>query len=159
MSGITKFLCLFIAVNIMTGCIPYPETRLIRLYESQLDPLMGKETDVVIPLVTSQWNFMFLRKWEGENPTMETVLEKNHHRVPFSNQEAGEVFKEKGYYDVVIYIKKGKEGSSRTWDGEDDMLLSFHDHIHSLTPYIFVRMVFRDKKLHNYRFFRIEVTG
>lgn len=154
----TKIPGLIIVFFLITGCIHSPEAKLVKLYEGQVDPLMGKCPEEVIPLVTDQWEFKLLSKWEKVNPTPEMVLKSTHRSAPFSKKEAQKIFEENGYYDVMIYVNEGREGSMNLRKGEPDMLLSFHRQEIKCTDYVVVRMVFQDKKLHNYRFFHLK-TG
>lgn len=153
----TKLPGLTIVFFLITGCILSPEAKLVKLYEGQVDPLMGKGPEEVIPLVTDQWKFKFLSKWAKVNPTPEMVLKRTHRSAPFSKKEAQKIFEENGYYDVMIYVKKGREGSTNMWDGEPDMVLTYHWHEIKYTDYVVVRMVFQDKKLHNYHFFHLKI--
>jgi hypothetical protein len=154
----TKFPGLIIVFFLITGCIHNPEAKLVKLYEGQVDPLMGKCPEEVIPLVTDQWKFKLLSKWEKMNPTPEMVLKSTHRSAPFSKKEAQKIFEENGYYDVMIYVNEGRKGSMNLTKGEPDMLLSYHRQEIKCTDYVVVRMVFQDKKLHNYRFFHLK-TG
>ena len=154
-----KLLGVLSTVLIMAGCIPSHESKLIKIYQSKFDFLIGKNADEVFPVVTSQWKFKFMSKWASINPTQALVLKMNHHRAPFSNKEMEEVFKEKGHYQVMFCIKKSSEGSTRNWHMEEDMWLTSHEHSHNCTRYVLIRMVFLDNKLRNYRFFRFEVSN
>lgn len=135
------------------------EAKLIDLYQSQLDALRGKSAEEALALLTDRWEFQPWMKWEAENPTPQTVLERNHKRVPFSEQEAHEIFKEKGHYEVMILADKGSRGAVTELDEEPDMMLSTHNHSRAYTRYILARVVFRGKQLRDCRFFRIDVSG
>ena len=154
----TKLTGLIIVFFLLASCTLSPEAKLVKLYERQMDPFMGRCPEEVIPLVTDQWKFELLSKWERMNPTLEMVLNSTHHSAPFSKKEAQKIFEENGYYDVMIYVNKGREGSVNLRKGEPDMLLSFHRVEIKCTDYVVVRMVFQNKKLHNYRFFHLK-TG
>ncbi len=153
----TKLPGLTIVFFLMTGCILSPEAKLVKQYEGQVDPLMGKGPEEVISLVTDHWKFKFLSKWAKVNPTPEIALERTHRSAPFSKKEAQKIFEENGYYDVIIYFKMAGKGSANVWDGEDDMVLTYHSHEIKYTNYVVVRMVFQDKKLHNYHFFHLKI--
>jgi hypothetical protein len=155
----TKFPGLIIVFFLITGCIHSPEAKLVKLYEGQVDPLMGKCPEEVIPLVTDQWKFELLSKWEKLNPTPEMVLKSTHRSAPFSKKEAQMIFEENGHYDVMIYVKKGREKSiGLTGNASYRLITPSNRHEIKYTDYVVVRMVFQDKKLHNYRFFHLK-TG
>jgi hypothetical protein len=153
----TKFSGLTTVFILMTGCILNPEAKLIKQYEEHVDRLMGKGLEEVIPLVIDQWKFELFSKWAKVNPTPEMVLKSTHRSAPFSEKEAQEIFEENAYYDVIIYVKKGKEVSTSTWDGEPEMYLTYHEHKIKYTNYVVLRMVFQNKKLCNYHFFHLNV--
>ena len=153
----TKLSGLTIVFFLMTGCILSPEAKLVKLYEGQVDPLMGRGPEEVIPLVTDQWKFEFFSRWAKVNPTPEMVLKSTQRGAPFSKKEAQEIFEENAYYDVMIYFKKGRKGSAKLWDGEPEIYLTFHEHNIEYTNYVVVRLVFQDKKLHNYHFFHLTI--
>jgi len=155
----TKLSGFLIAAIFLTGCTSTREAKLIELYASKLDPLIGKGAEEVIPMVTDQWEFKLQARWASADPSPETVLKKNHHRVPFSRKEAKEIFKEKGYYNVLVFAKKGSEDDIIEADTDGGFGAGYHEHVHKSTHYVFVRFVFRDKKLHNYRCFHAQIIG
>jgi len=148
-----------IAAIFLTGCTSTREAKLIELYASKLDPLIGKGAEEVIPMVTDQWEFKLQARWASADPSPETVLKKNHHRAPFSKKEANEIFKEKGYYNVLVLAKKGSEDETIESETDEGFGAGYHEHTHKYTNYVFVRFVFRDKKLHNYRCFHAQIVG
>ena len=148
-----------IAAIFLTGCTSTREAKLIELYASKLDPLIGKGAEEVIPMVTDQWEFKLQARWASADPSPETVLKKNHHRAPFSKKEANEIFKEKGYYNVLVLAKKGSEDDTIESKTDEGFGVGYHEHTHKYTNYVFVRFVFRDKKLHNYRCFHAQIVG
>lgn len=155
----TKLSGFLIAAIFLTGCTSTREAKLIELYASKLDPLIGKGAEEVIPMVTDQWEFKLQARWASADPSPETVLKKNHQRAPFSRKEAKEIFKEKGYYNVLVLAKKGSEDATIEAEMDEEMGVGYHEHVHKYTHYIFVRFVFRDKKLHNYRCFRAQIVS
>lgn len=156
----TKLSGFLIAAVILTGCISTQDAKLVELYRSKLNPLIGKGAEEIIPVVTGQWEFKLQSRWESANPTPETVLKRNHRRAPFSKKEAKEVFMEKGYYNVLVFAKKGSEGSTREADlGDEEIGPGSHEHVYNYTHYVFVRFVFRDKKLHNYSCFYVQIVS
>jgi hypothetical protein len=156
----TKLSGFLITAIFLTGCASTREAKLIELYTNKLDPLIGRGAEEVVPIVTDQWEFELQSQWAITNPSSETVLMKNHRRAPFSKKEAEEIFREKGHYIVMILAKKDREHEARETDVQDaTRVWDPPAHIHKSTSYVFVRFVFRDKKLHNYRCFRAQITG
>ena len=153
----TKLSGLTIVFFLMTGCILSPEAKLVKLYEGQVDPLMGRGPEEVIPLVTDQWKFEFLSKWARVNPTPGIALEKTHRSAPFSKKEAQEIFEKNAYYDVMIYVKNAGEGSTNVPCMDGERMLSYHGLEIKYTNYVVLRMVFQDKKLYNYHFFHLKI--
>lgn len=155
----TKLSGFLIAAIFLTGCASTRDAKLIELYASKLDPLIGKGVEEVIPMVADQWEFKLQARWASANPSPETVLKKNHRRAPFSKKEAKEIFMEKGFYNVLVFAKKGSEGETIEADTDGGFGAGYHEHVHKYANYVFVRFVFRDKKLHNYRCFRARIGG
>ncbi len=156
----TKLSGFLIAATFMTGCASTRDAKLLELYTNKLDPLIGKGIEEVIPIITDQWEFKLQARWANANPSPETVLKKNHRRAPFSRMEAEEIFREKGHYNVLIFAQKGSEDETIEGKlGDESMGLGYHEHVHKYTHYVFIRFVFRDKKLHNYRCFRARISG
>ena len=159
----TKLSLFLIATVMLTGCSSTQDTKQIELYTSKLEPLMGKSTEEVIPMATNQWEFKLQSRWAGANPSAEMVLKRNHRRAPFSKQEANEIFKEKGYYDVLVLAKKGSEGAAIESHTCTDIDIGtgpgYHQHVHEYAYYVFVRFVFREKKLHNFRCFHVQIAN
>jgi hypothetical protein len=154
----TKLPGLIIVFFLTTGCVFTPEAELVMQYEGQLDPLMGKGPEEVFPLVTGQWKFEFLSNWAKVNPTPEIALERTHRSAPFSKKEAQKIFEENGYYDVMIYFRKAGEGSKSIPGMDAERMLSYHGGREiKYTSYVVLRMVFQDKKLHNYHFFHFKI--
>jgi hypothetical protein len=153
----TTFLGLMIAAFILTGCVSTQDKKLVEIYASELEPYLGKGAEQVVPMITDQWEFKLQARWAGANPSPEVVLKKNHHRAPFSKKEANEIFKEKGYYNVLVFAKKGSEGAAIEAHPAVGFGPGYHEHVHKYANYVFFRFVFRDKKLHDYRCFRVHV--
>ena len=141
----TKLSGFLIVAIFLTGCASTRETKLIELYTGKLDPLIGKGAEEVIPLVTEQWEFKLQSRWASADPSPEMVLKKNHHRAPFSKKEANEIFKEKGYYNILVLAKKGSEDATIEAEMEEGFGAGYHEHVHKYTNYVFVRFVFREK--------------
>ena len=157
----TKLSGLLIAAIFFTGCASTREAKLIQIYTGKLDPLIGKGAEEVIPMLTDQWEFKLQARWASADPSPEMVLTKNHHRAPFSKEEANEIFLEKGYYNVLVFAKKGSEDATIEGDADANggFGAGYHEHVHKYTNYVFVRFVFLDKKLHNYRCFHAQIVG
>ncbi len=155
----TKLPGCLIAAVILTGCTVTQDAKLVESYASKLDLLLGKGAEEVIPLVTDQWEFKLQARWESTDPLPETALNKNHDRAPFSKKEAKEIFMEKGHYNVFVFAKKGSEGEATEAPLNDYQLEGggSHNVVHKYTHYVFVRFVFRDKQLHNFRCFRVQI--
>jgi hypothetical protein len=153
----TAFLALATVFILMTACVLNPEAAQVNQYRGDVELLMGKGPEELIPLVTDTWRFEFFSNWAKMNPTPEIAFKLTRRSAPISKREARKVFKDSGYYDVVIYYKKCREGSARLWDGEPELYLTYHEHPVEYTHYIVLRLVFRDKKLHDCRFFHLNV--
>ncbi len=119
----TKLSGFLIVATFLTGCASTRDAKLLELYTNKLDPLIGKDVEEVIPIITNQWEFKLQARWASANPSPETILKKNHRRAPFSRKETEEIFREKGNYNVLIYAQKGSEdetieaklGETRAW--------------------------------------------
>jgi hypothetical protein len=153
----TKLAGILIAAILLTSCASTRDAKLIELYTGKLDPLIGKGAEEIIPIVTDQWEFKLQSRWASTDPSPEMVLKKNHHRAPFSKKEAIEIFKEKGNYNVLILAKEGSEDTTIESEMDEGFGAGYHEHVHKYTNYVFVRFVFRDMKLHNYRCFLAQI--
>jgi hypothetical protein len=160
MNNQTKIIGFLIVSVFLAGCSSTQDIKQIELYTGKLEPFLGKGAEQVIPIVTDQWGFQLQARWADANPTPEMILKRNHHRAPFSKQEAKEIFIEKGYYNILVLAKKGRElEASELCFGEDDMNLGNpSETVHKSAQYVFVRFVFRDKKLHDYRCFLAQIA-
>ena len=154
-----KLTGLLIFALILAGCLSTQNTRQIELYTSELDPRLGQDVDDILSMVTDLWKFRLQSRWERVDPTTAMVHERNHHKARFSKKEAEEIFREKGYYNVLVFAKKGSEDTTvEPHFGDDEMMYGYHEHVYTSAHYIYIRFVFRDRKLLNYRFFQAQVT-
>jgi len=150
---------LLAAVVVIAGCVTGVNTESLTPYMSRLDPMMGGSPDDVIPAVTQELGFRLLSKWAGVNPTVETVVKKTPRQASFSKEEAEEIFREEGFYDVMVYVKTGDKAKSYYWDGDPEDQMTYHDHSLERRSFVLARLVFRDKKLHARKFFRVEIAS
>jgi hypothetical protein len=155
----TNFFGFLVIAIILTGCVSTQDVKMIEHYANELEPYLGSEAGEIIPLVIDRWEFTLQARWADTNPTPEKILEKNHRRAPFSRKEAEEIFKEKGDYNVLILAKKGSEDATIEAEMDEGMGAGYHEHVHKYTHYIFVRFVFLNKKLHNFRCFHAQIIG
>jgi len=156
----TKFYGFLIAAVILTGCISTQNSKLIELYTNKMEPFQGESADDIIPIITDEWEFKIQSRWAVADPSPEMILKRNHRRAPFSKKEANEIFLGKGYYYVLVFAKKGSEKvileiRSSMKETAD---LGFREHARKTTHYVFFRLVFRDKRLHNFRCFCAEIA-
>lgn len=159
MKGRTVMPGLLAAVVVMSGCGPSREARLIKLYQGEAGPLIGKGAGDVLPLVTNRWDFQLVAKWDSVDPAPEAVLARNVAGAPFSRAEAETLFKDKGRYEVMIYADQGVKGEAHDYDPEPGMMHAPDSNTHRFTRHIMVRLVFRDKQLLDYRFFTFDAAG
>jgi hypothetical protein len=156
----TKFYGFLIAAVILTGCISTQNSKLIELYTDKMGPFQGESAGDIIPIITNDWEFKIQSRWAIADPSPEMILKRNHRRAPFSKKEANEIFLEKGYYNVLVFAKKGSEKVAleiRSY-GRETAELGFREHARKTTDYVFLRLVFRDKKLQNFRCFCAEIS-
>lgn len=156
----TKFYGFLIAAVILTGCISTKNSKLIELYTNKMGPFQGESAGDIIPIITNDWEFKLQSRWAIANPSPEMILKRNHQRAPFSKKEAQEIFLEKGYYNVLVFAKKGSEDMAleiRSY-GRETADLGFPEHARKTTDYVFFRLVFRNEKLHNFRCFCAEIS-
>jgi hypothetical protein len=72
---------------------------------------------------------------------------------------AEEIFKDKGHYEVMIFVDRGVRGTAYVYDPTPGMFHAPDTESHGFTRHVVARLVFRDKRLHAYRFFRFNTSG
>jgi hypothetical protein len=152
-------LLLLIAVSIITRCMSSGNVVLIQSLENRLNPLIGQDPESIASVVTDELGFRILAKWAGMDPTPEMVIKNTPRQVSFSPKEALGVFREKGFYDVMTYVRSGGEEKAHVWDGEPGEYLTYHDHTYNARSCILARLVFRDKKLQDFKLIRANVAS
>ena len=158
--------CALLGLALLTaGCAISPNHKSIELLENRMSPMIAEGLDGVVEIVTEQLGFRFLSKWAGMNPTPETVGKKTPRQASFSTTEATEIFREKGFYDVMIYTRSVDEGRVCYYDvdserhvADADMFQGWHNQNQRYRTYVFARLVFKDKRLHAYKFIRTDIA-
>jgi hypothetical protein len=158
--------CLLLAAALfMAGCATGENLKSIELVEGRMEHLRGEDPESVIRTVTEQLGFRFLSKWNGMNPTPETVVRNTPRQASFSPQEAMEIFREEGFYDVMIYVRSDAEERVSFYDvdaethaADDAMFQLWHNQTQKYRSYILARLVFRDKRLETFKLIHVDVA-
>ena len=85
--GILVVLCVFL-------CCASPGTKQAKIYEGQLETMIGKNTDDM-ETTFKEWGFNLMYTWQDENPSVEVIKEHNRPVVKFSDPEIQQIFSEK----------------------------------------------------------------
>ena len=96
--GILIVLCVFL-------CCTSPGTKQARIYQGQLETMIGKNTED-LEANFKEWKFSLMYTWQEENPSVEVIKEHNRPVVKFSEDEMAQIFSEEGKYHVLYYQKK-----------------------------------------------------
>jgi len=96
--GILIVLCVFL-------CCTSPGTKQAKIYQGQLDTMIGKNTEE-LETTFKDWEFTLMYTWQEENPSVDVIKEHNKPVVEFSEEEMAQIFSEEGKYHVMYYQKK-----------------------------------------------------
>ncbi len=96
--GILIVLCVFL-------CCASPGTRQAKIYQGQLETMIGKKTEDLVAIF-KDWKFSLMFTWQEEDPSVEVIKEHNRPIVKFSEVEMKEIFSVEGKYRVLYYQKK-----------------------------------------------------
>jgi len=133
------------------SCIPAAQTKQAKLYENGLATMIGGDIGPISEKICEDWEFEFSDFWDWENPSPETVLKNNHRLVGFSKQEAAEIFRAAGKYEVRVFSKPLPKRPSTIGQISDIGLPVLMDEVREAERKSYIRAVFRDGKLINYR--------
>jgi hypothetical protein len=156
---------LLAAVLFMAGCATGENLKSIELVESRMEHLKGEDPESVIRTVTEQLGFRFLSKWARMSPAPETVAVNTPRQASFSSEEIREIFREEGFYDVMIYVRSDAEERVSFYDVDAEthaadaaMFQLWHNQTQRFRSYILARLVFRDKRLETFKLIPVNVA-
>jgi hypothetical protein len=143
-----KIAAALVVVLTMIGCGISEETRKVKLYQSELGTMLGREDRAVRKQIKESYQFLLLDRWKAENPGPETVMKNNYRVHGFSKEEAREEFGIPGIYEVEVYQKKQAAETARI-EQINQMGQTIPDTRHTMTNeyYTYIRVVFRDAAL------------
>ncbi len=76
-----------------------------KIYVDGLNPLMDKDTNVVLSEIEDKWKFQCSKFWTTQNPTPKDVSKEIKGKIAFTEQEVSQIFSPKGEYKVMIFFK------------------------------------------------------
>lgn len=82
-----KILYLPVLLIFLLSCAT-SERKQAKIYENGLESMVKKDSAEVISKITSKWNFKLAGRWDTEDPSVESVLQRSRGRTAFTRQEA-----------------------------------------------------------------------
>ena len=141
--GILIVLCVFL-------CCASPGTKQAKIYQGQLETMIGKETDE-LESNFKDWGFNLMHAWEEENPSVEVIKKHNRPVVKFSEVEMQEIFSEEGKYRVLYYQKKEATTDASVGTITEGGMGYMADTVIASDRYTLVRAVFKDGVFSHFR--------
>lgn len=146
-----KILCLAVLLIFLLSCVT-GERKQAKIYESGLESMVDKDLDEVVSKITSTWNFKLANRWDTEDPTIESVLQRSKGRTAFTRQEANQIFSQKGKYEIMLYSKfLRKESGSTGTITEAGVTAILMGEKQEYERHAYIRVVFKDGKLLHFR--------
>lgn len=138
-------LLIVLAFLLCCGSITHNEPK---IYVDSMNPLMDKDTNVVLSEVEDKWEFKCSKFWKAKNPTINDVFKEIKPETAFTEQEANQIFSPEGEYKVMIYYKLIKTDKIRG-DTISSMGMSLPQAGKKNTDqsHAYISLVFRDEKL------------
>jgi len=146
---VSKYFYLIVSLffTLITSCLPSPEIKQARVYETQLLSLQQEPEGKVLPLVEKEWKFELLRVEnikEFSTPKIRKILPRG---IRFSEEEIKTIFSEPGKYKVLVYIKEIGASAATTGEITDLGLSATKDTAYTVRHYSLIRLVFKEEKL------------
>lgn len=134
--GILIVLCVFL-------CCASPGAKQAKIYQGQLETLIGKKTDD-LEASFKDWEFSLMYTWQEENPSVEVIKEHNRPIVKFSEVEMQEIFSEEGKYHVLYFQKKEATTDASIGTITEGGMSYMADTAMASDRYTLIRTVFKD---------------
>lgn len=131
-------------------CCTSPGTRQAKIYQGQLETMIGKATSE-IEAVFKDWKFDLMETWQQENPSADFIKEKNRPVVKFSEDEMKQIFSEEGKYHVMYFQKKEATTDASIGTIDEGGISYMGDTAMASDRYTLVRAVFKDGAFIHFR--------
>jgi len=146
-----KILCLSVVFIFLLSCAT-SESKQAKIYESGLESMVEKDQDEVVSKIISTWNFKLANRWDTEDPTVESVLQRSKGRTAFTRQEANQIFSQKGKYEIMLFSKFiRKESGSTGTITEAGVTAILMGEKQEYERHAYIRVVFKDGELIHFR--------
>ena len=132
---------------LITSCLPSPEIKQARVYETELLSLQHEPEGKVLPLVEKEWQFELLRVENIKEFSTPKIRELLPQGIRFSDEEIKTIFSEPGKYKVLVYIKEIGASAATTGEITDLGLSATKDTAYTVRHYSLIRLVFKEEKL------------
>ncbi len=140
------------AFLISCGSITHNEPK---IYVSGMEPMMDKDTNIVLAEIEDTWKFQCNKFWTTQDPTLKNVSKEMKDTIAFTEQEVDRIFSPKGEYKVMVFSKllSSEKIASGTISSSG---LSLPQAGEGATDksHAFIRVVFRDDKLVHFHVWR-----
>ncbi len=141
-----KFFSLFIISIFLLSCSS-AYVKQAKLYEKELQSRLGKDENELTPMIETSWGFKLGRIWKAEDPNLEEVSKNTKWEIPFSSQEAEQIFSPKGKYEVRLYYKSLGTTTATTQEVTPMGTSGWKTAEHEAERFSYIRVVFRDARL------------
>ena len=141
--GILVVFCVFL-------CCASPGTKQAKMYEGQLQTMIGKNTEEM-ETTFKKWGFSLMYTWQDENPSDEVIKENNRPVVKFADAEIQQIFSEEGNYLVQCYQKKEATTDASIGTIDEGGMSYMADTMIASDRYTLVRAVFKDGVLTHFK--------
>ena len=70
-----------------------------------MEQLMKKHTNNVLAKIEDDWEFQANKFWKKRDPTYKDISKEIKGKAAFTEEEASEIFAQKGEYKIIIFFK------------------------------------------------------
>lgn len=146
----TKILCLSVVLIFLLSCAT-GERKQAKIYESDLQSMVEKDSEEVVSKITATWDFKLASRWREEDPTLESIFKKSKGRTAFTKQEASQIFSQKGKYEVMLFskfLRKEAAALGTITEMGAEATLRYEE---EQERHVYIRVVFKDGKLIHFK--------
>lgn len=131
-------------------CCASPGTKQAKIYQSQLEGMIGKMT-ADLEANFKKWEFNLMDAWQEDNPSAEVVKEHNPPIVKFSDDEISQIFSGEGSYRVMYFQKKEATSDASIGTIHEGGMSYMGDTALASDRYTIIRAVFKDGVFQHFR--------
>lgn len=145
-----KFLSLSIVSILLLSCTS-AYVKQAKVYQGELQTMVGKDSKEVISKLETSWNFKLARIWKASDPNLEAVIKNTRWEAAFSREEAEQIFSQNGQYEVMLYFKFLTKDVATTQEITPMGTSGSKTAEYAAERYAYIRLVFRNKSLVHFK--------